>query len=463
MSIIGDFWKAIQNKMLGSGEYTITSEDLKGFINRDEWNRLAIYDFALHSGINIIAYALSKCEFRTFMRGQERKEAEYYLWNFSPNPNQNASQFIQKLVWALIYRNECLIVETRQGDLYIADRYVRKSNGISEDTFENVRIFPDEGANGDVFEFPRPFRASDVMYFKLSNKNISRLLNQLVGEYNQLLEGAIQNFFRSTGERGILNIQAKATTATYGIKADGTPRTFNDVYSEMINDSFKDYFKSQNAVMPLWEGFAYEPKSANGTRKSTSEVKDITDLTSEIYAKVANALQIPPALLKGDVSQVDQITDNLITFAIDPYAKMIEREANRKRNGTRVLKGTYLMVDTSTVKHIDIFNISTQADKLIACGGWSIDEIRQKAGDSPLDTDWSTEHWMTLNYARIENAMERTYSNSENAVSGTSTEGGEEGSAAAEDRADELTEKKQQDPDRRGISKHQERRKKRYG
>ena len=39
---------------------------------------------------------------------------------------------------------------------------------------------------------------------------------------------------------------------------------------------------------------------------------------------------------------------------------------------------------------------------MIACGGWNIDDIRKKAGDAPLNTEWSKRHFITKNYSNIE-------------------------------------------------------------
>lgn len=67
----------------------------KAFYHTTEWkrkrkavlkrDRLAVYDFALHSGINIIANALSMCEVRTFRKWEEIREEQYYRWNYEPN------------------------------------------------------------------------------------------------------------------------------------------------------------------------------------------------------------------------------------------------------------------------------------------------------------------------------------------------------------------------------------------
>jgi len=81
----------------------------------------------------------------------------------------------------------------------------------------------------------------------------------------------------------------------------------------------------------------------------------------------------------------------------------LAEESNRKRLGKKaVLEGSYLKVDTSTIKHMDLFSISISFDKLIASGGYSIDELRIKAGDAPLNTEYSKQHFITKNYQKIE-------------------------------------------------------------
>lgn len=402
MSTITDFWKFIQGKLRGGKSIEVTSKDTTEFIDREEWNRLALYEFALHSGINIIANALSACEVRTFKNWEEVYNNQHYLWNYEPNMNMNASQFKQKLVWSLIYKNECLIIQTRKGDFLIADSYEHEQYALYQDTFRNVTVGMDNG-NGisRPYTFQKSFKMEDVLYYRLSNRNITALMNQLMDDYERLLESAVQKFYKSGGERGTVTIDANASTATYGVKEDGTPRSFNDVYRDLLNNQFKEYFKSPNAVLPLFKGFDYQTKGGETSKKSTSEIKDVTDITDEIYERVANALQIPPALLKGDVADVTALTKNLITFAIDPIAKMIETENNRKLYREEVLNGNYQMIDTSRIIHMTAAELATASDKMISCGGWNIDDIRRKAGDAPLNTEWSKKHFLTKNYEEL--------------------------------------------------------------
>ncbi len=388
---------------MGGKTYQVTAEDIEKYIDEKRWNELALYDFALHSGINIIANALSACEVRTFDHWKEVQKDQYYKWNYEPNANMNAAQFKQKLVWSLIYRNECLVVQTRKGDLLIADSYQHEQYALRQDLFRNVTIYGDGGITSP-YTFEKTFKMEDVLFYKLSNRNITALLEQLIKEYEQLLESAIQKFYKSGGERGVMAIDAFAPTVNYGVKENGEPRTFNDVYTELMNKQFATYFKSPNAVLPLFKGFDYQTRGGETSKKSTSEIKDVTDLTDEIYDKVANALQIPPALLKGDIADVTALTKNLITFAIEPFANVIEVENNRKLYRREVLEGTYQKIDTSTIIHMTAAEIAAASDKMIACGGWNLDDIRRKAGDAPLNTEWSKKHFITRNYSEMDSA-----------------------------------------------------------
>ena len=62
--------------------------------------------------VNMVANALGRCEFRTFRGHEEIQERMHYLWNLSPNVNQNSSMFLHKLVARLYEDNEVLIVNT---------------------------------------------------------------------------------------------------------------------------------------------------------------------------------------------------------------------------------------------------------------------------------------------------------------------------------------------------------------
>ena len=401
MSVFKDFWTFIQGKLLGKEAVEITSADFRQ-LESAKLHELELCEFALNAGINIIANSLSACEFRTFHKWEEVRKDQYYHWNYQPNVNQTANEFIHKLVWKLIYQNECLVIQTARGDFVIADSYTHDSYGMLEDRFSNITVGQD--APSGVFHpltLDKTYLMSDVLFYRLNNRNITELLQEIITGYNNLLDAAIKKFYKSGGERGILTVDGNATTNLYGKKEDGTPRTFNDVYNEIINQNFRQYFESNNAVLPLFSGFSYDIKSAEQTKKSTSEVKDVSDLTDEIFEKVANALQIPVKLLRGDVANVSDLTKNLVAFGIRPIANLIQTENNRKLYGQKVLRGSYQLIDTNSILYSDISNMADAMAKMIGSSLWSIDEARARIGEAPLNTEWSSKHWMTKNNTEI--------------------------------------------------------------
>lgn len=346
--------------------------------------QLAIEDFAIISAISLIASAVSKCEFKTYINGKEIKSDEYYLWNIEPNKNQNSSQFLQEFISKLLYYNECLVFEIN-GQLIIADDFDKNEFAVYENTFTNV--------SRGTMNFDRSFKMSEVLYFKLGNDDIKRLLSILIKGYNNLLNMAIGKYKRSGGRKGTLDINSTAM----GDKA------FQTKFDDLMQNRFKTYFEAENAVLPLYNGYSYTEQNGEGNKKSTSEIVDISAITKEAFERVAQAFKIPPALLRGDIADIEKLTDNFLTFCIDPICSMTSEEINRKRYGKSVLTESYIKIDTTCIRHIDIFNIAEKFDKLIASGGYSIDELRAKVGDTPLNTEWSKRHWMTKNYSDIEN------------------------------------------------------------
>lgn len=347
--------------------------------------QLTIEDFAIVSAINLVASAISKCEFKTYSKGNENKADEYYLWNIEPNKNQNSSQFIQEFVSKLLYYNEALVVEIN-GQLIIADSFYQNEYATVENYFTNV--------SRGTMNFNRSFKMSEVLYFRLGDNDIRALLSNLIKGYNNLLNMAIGKYKRSGGRKGIVKVNKTASGDD----------DFQKKVDDLFNNRFKSYFEAENAVIHIPNGIDYTEQNGEGNKKSSSEIVDISSITKETFERVAQAFKIPPALLRGDIADIEEITNNFLTFCIDPLCDMISEEINRKRLGkSAYLAGNYLKIDTTCIKHIDVFSIAEKIDKLIASGMYSIDELRIKAGDTALNIDWSKKHYITKNYSNINN------------------------------------------------------------
>lgn len=372
-----DFFK----DMFGKNDLVYLNEKMFN----DTATELSVEMFAIHAAINLIAGCIAKCEFKTYLRNKEVKFDNYYLWNVEPNVNQNSTEFIQELIYKLLFNNEVLVIQ-HNNQFFIADNFYRREYALIEDYFDNVVI--------KDFSFNKKFKMSDVIYIKLNNKDINVLLHNLISGYNKLLSMAIGKYKRSGGRKGKVDIDEAAS---------GNEKKKEKI-KKLFEKDFKQYFESENAVINLPRGVEYTEITGEGSKKSTSEMVDIRNLLDEVFTRTAQAFRIPPSLLKGDIANVSELTDNLLTFCIDPFIDILETEINRKQYGKNAyLQGSYLKIDTTCIKHIDVFSIADKIDKLISDGVYSIDEIREKIKDIALGEEWSERHWITKNYQDISN------------------------------------------------------------
>lgn len=349
----------------------------------DDCTALAVEAFSVHTAINLISGLIAKCEFKTFLNGKEVKGEDYYSWNFEPNKNQNSTEFISKLVSKLLFENECLVIESG-GQYLVADDFYRHEYALIEDYFDNVTI--------KDFTFQKTFKMSDVFYFKLNDKNITKLLDGLMQGYNNLMNMAVGKYKRSGGRKGIVHLDVTKS----GNEEEKRRK------QKLFDEDFKAYFTAENAVLPLHKGEEYTEQNGEGSKKSTSEMKDIRDLLDEMFTRAAQAYKIPPSILKGDIANVSEITDNLLTFCIDPIVDLLQTEINRKMYGKEVLKDSKIIIDTTAILHIDIFSIAEKIDKLISTGMYSINELRRKIGDTVIKETYANKHYITKNYTGIE-------------------------------------------------------------
>lgn len=371
---------------LGGGQEQVTSMEIEGCDFFNIMDDIYIRELAFWTCVNKIANALSKCEFKTYIGNVSVKKSEYYLWNVEPNRNQNSPAFLTKLIGKLYRNNEVLVVQSN-GQLLVADSFEKVKYALYDYTFKNVTV--------DDFKFGKSFQQSEVLYWELNSVDMKQLVNGIYNSYKDLISYASKAFQRSRGSRGILEIDAQAQAAD----------DFSDTLQELMNNYFKRFFGSDNAVLPLYDGYKYTDIGSKTYSNETT--RDIKAMTDDIFDFTARAFSFPPSLAKGDVQDTGKATDELLTFCIDPLAHMLEDEINRKRNGLEgFLRGDYTKIDTTTVKHIDIFDIATPVDKLISSGAFTINDIRKLIGEPEITEDWADQHFITKNYSTIQDLLE---------------------------------------------------------
>lgn len=348
---------------------------------------LYIRNLAFESAVNFISNTISKCEFKTFQNNKGVKGPEYYLWNIEPNKNQNSSGFIHKWISKLCENNECLIIE-HNNELLVADSFEKKEYALYENLFTQVTV-------GD-FTFDKAFSMSDVLFYQLKNNDVRKLINGMYESYGKLITCANREYQKSRGKKGILQVSTQA---------QGRP-DFQESFNKLMNERFRTFFEANNAVLPLFDGYTYTDLGSKTYSNENS--RDIRAMIDDIYDFTARAFNIPPALLRGDVANIgDEVINNYLTFCVDPLVGMLAEEINRKRYGyDNFVKGNYLKIDTTTVRHVDLLSAAPAADKLIGSACCSVNDIRIAIGLEPIDEDWANQHFITKNYSTIEEALE---------------------------------------------------------
>lgn len=348
-------------------------------------DQIAFKELALHIGVSYIANTLSKCEFKTFENGQEVKGKLYYTLNVSPNPNKNSSQFINQFVEQCFYYGSALVIP--QGDsLYCADNFdIDDNNPLKEDIFSNV-VF-------NTYTTKKKYKASDVFFFQLNNDNVKALVDSLYAQYGEIISQALASYKRTNGTKYKMILEQH--------KAGDT------VFAQMFNDSLKKqlqtFIENDNAVYPQFKGIDLQEFQSGTTPKDTS---DIISMRKEIFEVVAQALKIPLSMMYGNITNMKEIRNSFLSNCIDPLADMISEEITRKYyTFDEWKKGCEVVVDTTCVNHIDLFEIMANVDKGIASGFICVDETRKAAGLRELKTDFSTSYFMTKNYMPAEDML----------------------------------------------------------
>lgn len=370
----------LKSMLTGEKTVEISSKAVESFVASQEEKELAITEFAIYSAINLVAGVVSKCEFRTFAQRKETFGDEYYLWNIEPNRNQNSTMFIQELVARLLYFGKCLVIESC-GQLIIAEHFTETPYAVYETEFSGV-------SRGTML-FDKTYYMHEVLYFCQGGTSMTALVANLCRGYEALIKISCDKHDKSGGHSGTLKIDALA---------QGKP-DFEETFNKLMTQRFKMFFTAKNAVLPLFNGYDYTERQAQQGKAGGGDISDIKLMTDEALCRAAQALKISPALLKGDIADIKEPTNNMLTFCVDPLCDMLTEEITRKRYGREEYKkGNYLRIDTTCIKHKDIFEVAESADKLIAARLYNTNEIRRKLGDELIEKSWANEYMHTKNY-----------------------------------------------------------------
>lgn len=381
-----NFWRWLTGGKKAGKTEEVTVEELWGYAEE-----LGIRILAFNVCANMIANAIGKCEFKTFIGGAPVQGLEYYTLNYEPNINQNSSLFWHEVIYKLLSKNEVLVISTKHRDgheMLVAadswDRPLRYPAKMRE--YRNVRV-------GEV-TYEKTFRENEVIHLQLNNENVKGVIDQIYGSYSKLIFAAQKHYTRSRGVRMKVKVEQMAEGDT----------DYAKTFQSLMDAQVKPFIQSDSAILPEFDGYTYSDLSPT-SGGSVGDSKDIRSLVDDIFAYTARGLGIPPVLLTGDVAGTADAMTRWLTTCIDPLAEQIQEEFTRKRYGfDRWLKGDFMQIDTTTIIHFDMFANAANVEKLIGSGAFSINDVLVAAGLPRLDAPWADQHWLTRNIGKVEAA-----------------------------------------------------------
>ena len=345
-------------------------------------------ELAVQSCVNLIANAVSRSEFLTYEKGKEIRGENYYLFNVEPNQNKSASKFWRDVIHRLVYDNECLVIQ--QNDMfYVADSFTVSRYAFKENIYRDIVI--------DDYQLNNSYLESQVFHFELHGKKIRDVIEGLYQSYAKLITASQKHYIRNNAKRGTLEIPTNYP------QTDKAQKDLQD----LLNNRIKRFYEAEGgAVLPLSNGMKYEELQSNTVSKGSVEGRDIREFINDVFDFVAIAFQVPPQLIKGNVADTEKAVNNFLTFCVNPLAELLTDEINRKLYGKEAyLERTYVKLDTSRIRAVDITDVAGALDILIRIGAYSVDDCLKLLGLEPLNTEWSRARWMTKNYEPIEEAL----------------------------------------------------------
>lgn len=352
---------------------------------RETYRRYATRKLAFHLAVSYVADTMSKCEIKRFENGKPVKDNMYYLLNVSPNANQNATEFKYKLTSKLFKDGRALVFEEK-GQLYVADSFLIDPHPLKGDKFTNISL------DNETRTFER--KVSDVFFFRLDDEELKGLVDAMLDDYSELLSHSFDVYKRSNPEKYVLELD----------ETEAGDAEFVEQFNSMIKEQLEAFINNEKAVYPQFRGQKLTKISSDNVKTDSTDVRA---LRKEIFEATAEAFKMPVSMLYGNMTNAKDIVSIYVTFRIDPLAKMWSEEFTRKtvKSVEAYAAGTYTDVDTTRIMHFDVFENAANIEKLISSGYYCIDEVRARAGEYALNTDFSTQHWITKNFSPIQDVL----------------------------------------------------------
>lgn len=314
---------------------------------------------------------------------------EAWLWNVSPNPNMPRAELISRIVEELLCRSgQALVVPVKRGartSIYLADNFPVVMHPGMEDTFEGISI------EKSTEVCPKRVKASDLYRFDMAGGDAggwTALMGQLDMQYQQLADLSIQAMRDHDVPKWLFRMEQPL---------NGTPEQV-EAQKEQLAKSLKSFVQSSApTALPLYKGQDMSRvEYSAGAAPVTPDL--ISGIRKDMFETVAVCFRVPSSLLYGNTNNFSELVSAFLTFAVDPVARLLSEEITRKTfSRDEWARGCRAIVDTTHVRHVDLFEVADKVEKLVGSSIDSPNEIRAFTRQDPIPAAWADGYQQTKN------------------------------------------------------------------
>lgn len=339
---------------------------------------------ATDTAIGYVADSIASCEMRVMDRGDPKRGHLYRMLNLRPNPVMSAYQLKIGMIYKLMTVGEALVVPIGSG-LYLADGFNRNDTDYGIAMFENITV------NG--YQIRRRYNSGEAIYLTFGNQRVKRLVDGMYEAYAKMMSAAVDGYQAGAGTKWKLTVNQGGTG----------DRQFNKVADEQRNDPremLQKFIRGANSVYFETRGQELKEIDVKGCPSD-----DLIKIRKDAFELVASIYKIPQSMLFGNMTNLDEITRVFLTFTVKPLAKQISEELTAKLfDPISWLQGCEIVVDTSRIKYIDIFDSAPSVQQLLGAG-YSMDELREYLNQPTIGTEESQQHLITRNFGPIDEVL----------------------------------------------------------
>nr|WP_035445882.1 phage portal protein [Atopobacter phocae] len=355
--------------------------------------RIYLKVMALNTVIDFVSRTMSTMQVKIRDETGKIDKNWDYILNVRPNKDMSAGDFWQAFFYKLLDDNEVLVVLSQDNQLLIADDFVRTEWALYEDTFEKVTV--------KDYTFNRRFQMKEVIYLRYNNDSLERFTKGLFDDYAELFGRIVEVSMRNNQIRGTVKVNH---TGTVSGEKDKNGKTINEKLQDYINKIYKSFRTSSVAVVPELNGFEYN-EFTNKTGVTNQSLDELDSLKVSLMSDVARAIGVPPALIKGEMADLQYNLDAYRELCIKPLTKKMTDELTK----AFIHKNDYDKGKTLTVQNVlprDPLKLATQIDKIISSGTLTPNETRALFEFEAVDDPAMNRYYLTKNYDTLKGGEE---------------------------------------------------------